>query len=942
MARLPDVHGRRPIPDGTRPFASIRNAGVVGDAVAGLGDAIQGLGHALDGAIEKQRTEEAAAEAGELFTEFSNAEREFFLNPESGFLNTSGSNAVSGRDGAIKFLSELPETLLKGKSERVQKRARPIIMESVQSALGKVDAHVSRERRAWLDDASASVISTAADNAITNYSSEADIARNLAIGFDTLSNRAELLGWPDERLALERENFVSGTLRNVIARRAEFDPIGAMEYAKANAHRLSGDDMAAIEGTVGRAARAMDGETLAVAAWQKRTALPEAIATGDAGQVADALMPALVWQESRGRGTAVGPDNHTGENARGLAQLLPSTAIGVARQLGIRMDEQTLIAKLNDGTPDGNALNVKLGREYLRQQLKRYDNNPVLALAAYNAGPGRVDDWIKPKEAGGLGDPRDPLGPTSAQWAAAIPFKETREYVPAVLSRNGARAAVAEVGDPVAQRAADAKLSELEAKHQIAQEQFLRGFEDELAALQYGVEAPDSKFTREALVEMFDPLDGQALWDQKEAAREHGEVFRSITRASREEIARQHAELSAGTEGPVGFTDAAKRLQQFEAVVRERAALILDDPAAYAEQHFETVRMAADAEEFDPEAYAVAQIGAQKRLGLEDWQIRVMTKEQVRSTVAQITTGPTDEAGARIAALDQAWGDHWPEALEQMRKEGLPDGHYIAGMYVDNPGLAQQIVMATQAGDELKKGLHPEDMNDLEKALADSLAPWREAFEVGVDSGAVAEFNQLASAMEAWALMRFRAGGTDVNRSVSAAINLFLRSKWLDPIEAGSGLLDVGPQINALVPRRIGGRALSEPMVLNAAAQAQTEEAIRAWGPATIGPEGVHLGALDAEGRPLNAEDETVGRKATIAAAANSGLWVTNEAGDGLVLLVPTMGSGVMLPLLKQERGRVVTYEIKFRDMAAAHWRGMPSGVIGGPISIIAPMAGVE
>lgn len=51
-----------------------------------------------------------------------------------------------------------------------------------------------------------------------------------------------------------------------------------MACAQQTAHRLTGEDMADIEGTVGRAARASDGETLAVAAWRQRMALPDVLA----------------------------------------------------------------------------------------------------------------------------------------------------------------------------------------------------------------------------------------------------------------------------------------------------------------------------------------------------------------------------------------------------------------------------------------------------------------------------------------------------------------------------------------------------------------------------------------------------------------------------------------------------------------------------------------
>jgi soluble lytic murein transglycosylase-like protein len=80
-----------------------------------------------------------------------------------------------------------------------------------------------------------------------------------------------------------------------------------------------------------------------------------------------ALIEALVWQESRWQASAVSP-----VGARGLAQLMP----GTARELGV--DSSDPFANLEGGA------------RYLRQQLDRFDGDLERALAAYNAGPGRV------------------------------------------------------------------------------------------------------------------------------------------------------------------------------------------------------------------------------------------------------------------------------------------------------------------------------------------------------------------------------------------------------------------------------------------------------------------------------------------------------------------------------------------------------------------------
>ena len=101
--------------------------------------------------------------------------------------------------------------------------------------------------------------------------------------------------------------------------------------------------------------------------------------------------------------------------ALGLMQLMPSTARRVAKNLGLKKPKKYDILSVNN--------NIKLGTSYFKSVLKRFDNNVSLAAAAYNAGPGNVKKWLPEKE----------LLPADL-WVETIPFKETRNYVQAVLA----------------------------------------------------------------------------------------------------------------------------------------------------------------------------------------------------------------------------------------------------------------------------------------------------------------------------------------------------------------------------------------------------------------------------------------------------------------------------------------------------------------------------
>lgn len=102
-------------------------------------------------------------------------------------------------------------------------------------------------------------------------------------------------------------------------------------------------------------------------------------------------------------------------DARGLMQILPSTASHVA---GEKIAPHALYQ------PD---LNLRIGSQYLSELVDKYDGSYIMAIAAYNAGPGRVMQWKKR-----FGTP----GKTPAQaidWIEKIPFQETRNYVQRVI-----------------------------------------------------------------------------------------------------------------------------------------------------------------------------------------------------------------------------------------------------------------------------------------------------------------------------------------------------------------------------------------------------------------------------------------------------------------------------------------------------------------------------
>ncbi|WP_421991213.1 lytic transglycosylase domain-containing protein [Roseococcus sp.] len=157
--------------------------------------------------------------------------------------------------------------------------------------------------------------------------------------------------------------------------------------------------------------------------WPAPYAAPE-------GAAEPALVFAITRQESNFQVDAV-----SSASARGLMQLMPATAQSVARRIGIPHQLGWL-------TTDPTH-NIRLGSFYIQDRLDSFGGVMAFAAAAYNAGGGRVTEWI-----GTFGDPRSG-SVRLLDWMELIPFAETRNYVQRVIenvvvyrARNPATAAL--------------------------------------------------------------------------------------------------------------------------------------------------------------------------------------------------------------------------------------------------------------------------------------------------------------------------------------------------------------------------------------------------------------------------------------------------------------------------------------------------------------------
>jgi soluble lytic murein transglycosylase len=134
-------------------------------------------------------------------------------------------------------------------------------------------------------------------------------------------------------------------------------------------------------------------------------------------QVDGAPEPSLVLAITR-QESGFDPLVRSGVGARGMMQLMPATAAIVARKMGVDYSPSLL---------DDPDYNMRLGSSFIGQLVRQFSGSYVMAVAGYNAGPGRPVQWSSY-----CGDPRggstDPI-----DFIECIPFSETRNYVMRVM-----------------------------------------------------------------------------------------------------------------------------------------------------------------------------------------------------------------------------------------------------------------------------------------------------------------------------------------------------------------------------------------------------------------------------------------------------------------------------------------------------------------------------
>lgn len=338
-------------------------------------------------------------------SQLSNWKLQTMFAPETGVYSRKGGNALDITNQTLPQFDQQAEQLSNSlTNERQKARWQQIIASQRNGLNAELNRYEFGERQRFFDETDEASLNSATAGATAYYQDPSQVAYYQNKGARVIAANGQRKGLPLEAINQNVQQFNSRVATSVVERMMADDPLKAQQYYATAANFMTPDDQLRVNKLLGTAVRQQLGSQIGTSLWE----------TGGLG--ADAL-PALVIQaESGGDPAAVSP-----KGARGLMQLMPDTAKEMAAELGVEYSEERLTADPQ--------YNMALGTAYLNKMMGKYNGNPALALAAYNAGPGSVDEWIKKN-----GDPR--TGEISDQeFIEKIPFKETREYATKIISQ---------------------------------------------------------------------------------------------------------------------------------------------------------------------------------------------------------------------------------------------------------------------------------------------------------------------------------------------------------------------------------------------------------------------------------------------------------------------------------------------------------------------------
>ena len=363
------------------------------------------LGQAALQITEKVQQDADTASLVEAESQLSKWKLNTMFNPEGGVYNRKGKNALNITNETLpqfdQQADQIGNTLT---NDRQRARWKEITTRQRLSLDSELNRYEFGERQNYYDEADKASLEASQTGALAYYNNPEQVAYYQNKASAVLVSAGNRKGLPPEAIELEVQKNNSAIAAGVVNRLAVDDPMAAQQFYAKNAGYMTPEDQIQIQKTLGSSVR-------------KQLAYKAGDALYATGTLGTESLPALIAQaESGGNAAAVSP-----KGALGLMQLMPETAKEMAGELGIPYDEGRLLADPQ--------YNMALGTAYIEKMRDRYQGDNALALAAYNAGTGNVDKWIKE-----FGDPR--TGEISQEeWIKKIPFEETRNYTGKIMAK---------------------------------------------------------------------------------------------------------------------------------------------------------------------------------------------------------------------------------------------------------------------------------------------------------------------------------------------------------------------------------------------------------------------------------------------------------------------------------------------------------------------------
>ncbi len=395
----------------------------------GIARGLQQVGGVVEQIAAREQDKADTASVLEAQRKLSDFERVWFdpANPQ-GVYASQGRNALGLVDKVApdfdRVQSELTGSL---KSPRAREAFTRYASSKREGMLDRVNGYSVREHDGYVQAEFQASIANSVESAATaalegRYQ---DQAREVQLGLQNLRAQAAATGEPREATEVKERGFLSTVHATAVnGLLAKGQVIDAAAYFDANAEDIGAEMVGQLQARM--RPLLIDAAANAILDGMPGGVTPESIG-GD--QTVETLWPHLVHQESRGSQAAVSP-----KGAMGVAQIMPDTGPVAAKMAGLPWDPERCRTD--------PAYNAALGKAYLTAQMETFGSAP-LALAAYNAGPGKVQNWLAR-----FGDPRK--GEISLPaFVASIPYKETRDYVQSITAAAGGPSA-AEAAPPAA------------------------------------------------------------------------------------------------------------------------------------------------------------------------------------------------------------------------------------------------------------------------------------------------------------------------------------------------------------------------------------------------------------------------------------------------------------------------------------------------------------